>query len=124
MRTRPAILSLLLTIPALASEPWTTQDKVLEGAFIAAMAIDYRQTSDIHRTVPGRCPYYEQNVIMGARPSQAMINRYFLTTTALQIAAVGLLPSGKWRTMAQAFTLGVEVGAIGHNYTIGLKFAY
>ena len=123
MKARPAILTLLLTAPLMAVDTWSTQDKALEGAFIASMAIDYRQTSDIHHTVPGRLPYYEQNVFMGRCPTQATINRYFLASTALQVLAVDLLPS-KYRTVAQALTLGIEVGAIGHNYTIGLKFSY
>ena len=128
MRTRPAILALLLTAPLMAGDPWNTQDKILEGAFIATMAVDYRQTSDIrhYRYTPasdGLC-HHEDNAIMGRHPKQATINRYFIGSTALQIAVVDLLPSGKWRTMAQAFTLGVEVGAIGHNYTLGLKVAF
>jgi hypothetical protein len=125
MSTRPAILAILLTAPLMAGDPWSTQDKALECAFVAAMVVDYRQTSEIHHwdhVCNASGYHYETNCVMGRYPKQATINRYFVVSTALQIVVVHLLPSGKWRTMAQAFTLGIEAGAIGHNYSIGLKF--
>jgi hypothetical protein len=116
MKTRPAILALLLAAPLIASEPWTVQDKAVEGMFVASMVADWRQTSMIHTGT-----WHETNPVMGAHPTQATINRYFLVTTALHAIIADQL-HGKARTAWQAVWIGLEVGTVQHNYAVGIRF--
>ena len=114
-----AILAAILTMPAMAREPWTTQDKILEGIFTASMAMDYRQTSNIHTG-----PWHEENSILGRFPSQASINEYFFATTALHAAITNLLPAGKIRTAWQCAWIGLELGTVERNYRLGIRLNF
>jgi len=66
--------ALCISSALLASDPWPVEDKVLEGVFILAVAIDWKQTSDI-----GNHPeLHERNRLMGRHPSHGAINTYFV----------------------------------------------
>ena len=47
---RRAALALMITLPALAYEPWTGPQIALESAYQGAMLADYFQTSSFHRS--------------------------------------------------------------------------
>jgi hypothetical protein len=120
MRNLAAILTAaILAMPATARDPWSTQDKALEGAFIVSMAMDYRQTSDLHTG-----PWHEENSILGRFPSQATINEYFFATTALHAVVTELLPAGKIRTVWQCAWIGMELGTVERNYRLGIRLNF
>ena len=111
--------ALLLSSTLLASDPWSKQDKLLEGAFIAASVLDWRQTQDI-KNHPS---LYEQNSILGRHPSNKTINAYFATSILLHAAVADQL-HGKWRTAWQAVWVGLEVGTVQRNYELGIRLNF
>ena len=109
----------ILAAPSIAADPWSAQDKALEGVFIATMAMDYRQTSNIHTG-----PWHETNPIMGTHPAQASINEYFFATTALHAVVTELLPAGTIRTAWQCAWIGLELGTVERNYRLGIRLNF
>jgi hypothetical protein len=109
----------ILAAPAIASDPWSAQDKVIEGAFIAALVLDYRQTSNIHAG-----PWHEENSILGRFPTQASINEYFFTSAALHAVVTDILPAGKLRTAWQCAWIGIELGTVERNYRLGIRLNF
>lgn len=106
-------------LPAQAADPWTPADKAREAVFVALMAVDLGQTLDIEH----HPELYETNPILGEHPSRRRIATYFLTTTALHLLAVDALPA-RWRAAVQYVSIGIEAGATGNNYRLGLKLAF
>jgi hypothetical protein len=113
------LLALLLATTCCASQPWTTQDKVLEGAFDAALLMDYRQTSNMHEQ-DWRA---ERNPTMGWRPAQSTINTYFLSAAVLHVVIADQLHGG-WRTAWQAVWIAAEVGTVQRNYRLGIRLNF
>jgi hypothetical protein len=129
---RRAALALMITLPALASEPWTGPQIALESAYQGAMLADYFQTSSFHRSgftvytrtctpgatwytyTPQRMEVFESNPLLGHHPSQAAINQTFLAGAVGHLALSMVLPS-HYRTAFQGVTLGAEVYMISRN---------
>lgn len=110
---------LLLSSTLLAGDPWSKKDKVLEGAFLVATALDWKQTLDIKK----HPNLYEQNSIMGRHPSDATINTYFVSTIVLHALVADQL-HGKWRTAWQATWIGLEIGTVQRNYALGIRLNF
>src|SRR5512145_3387652 len=111
--------ALLLSATLLGGEPWSSKDKLLEGAFVLATALDWRQTRDIKHH-----PHlYEQNRIMGRHPSDTTVDTYFLTTVLLHALVADQL-NGKWRTAWQYTWIGLEVGTVQRNYALGIRLNF
>lgn len=108
--------ALLALAAPLTAQTWNTTDVALESAYQAALLVDWRQTSDIHRYPHA----YERNPILGQHPSQSSINGYF-AASALGHLAVSHLLSGKARTAWQGATIGVELYWVGRNKSLGLS---
>lgn len=114
------LFGLLLSSTLLASaSPWTTKDKVLEGAFVVATALDWRQTLDIKN----HSNLYEQNHVLGRHPSNTTINTYFVTSIVFHAVVADQL-HGKWRTAWQAVWIGLEVGTVQRNYALGIRLNF
>jgi hypothetical protein len=130
---------ILLSGLAHAGEPLSKKDWALEGAFIAALLLDYGQTKDIKNyqtcsggdsifVLPGHTPkpvscssdYYETNPLLGSNPSDARIRNYFLAAGLAHIGITYLLPK-EYRPYWQWGTLILELGYVAHNHQIGLK---
>jgi hypothetical protein len=111
--------ALLLSTALLGGEPWTRKDKLLEGAFVVATAMDWRQTRDI-KNHPG---LHEQNSILGRHPSDRAVDTYFVTSVLLHAVVADQL-SGKWRTAWQAVWIGLEVGTVQRNYALGIRLNF
>lgn len=123
---RTAALILLLAIPAQAD--WTHHDTVLEVAYQIVHAIDYAQTLEIARDDR----YYECNPLLGDRPDSAAVTGYFLLTAIAHPFVSRMLPvkSEIWgvewspRRVWQGVTLGIGVGCVVNNYSIGLSGSF
>jgi hypothetical protein len=102
-----------------AAEPWSTQDKWLEAGDQLALAMDWRQTSEIHK-LSGK---HEMNSVLGLHPQQSTINLYFLGA-GLAHAEVANMLHGKWRTAWQCTWIAIEVGQVQHNYALGIRLNY
>lgn len=99
-----------------AHDPWTVQDTVMEGIFIATLAIDRAQTLDI-KNHPDK---FEGNVFLGNHPTDRRINRHFLTVALLHPAICYALPRNA-RTGFQFVSITVQAYTIGNNFSIGLR---
>ena len=107
---------------ASATQPWSTQDKVLEMGFTASLMMDWGQTRDIKKWSAGS-NRHEENPIMGMHPSNATINNYFISSLVLHAIIADQL-SGKWRTAWQAAWIGLEVGTVQRNYALGIRLNF
>lgn len=111
--------ALLVSSTLLANDLWSTQDKLLEGAFVVATALDWGQTMDI----ANHPDLYERNRILGRHPSNATINTYFATSILIHAVVADQL-HGKWRTAWQATWIGLEVGTVQRNYALGIRLNF
>lgn len=111
--------ALLLSSTLLAGDAWTRNDKILEGAFVLATALDWRQTLDIKN----HPRLYEQNQIMGRHPSDATVNTYFVSSILLHAVVADQL-HGKWRSAWQCVWIGLEVGTVQRNYELGIRLNF
>lgn len=112
----------LLGLLTLHMRPCKAADKTFvanEIAFAALMVLDYKTTLDI-KNHPG---IYETNPILGRHPSDGYIATYFVTAAALQFVVATLLPK-QYQPYFQYVTIGLEVGAVSNNVSMGLKFNF
>lgn len=114
---------------ALRPRAWSSADVTLQAVFVVSMLADWNQTRftiAAHRPVPGKAGlhYQEQNPILGSNPSETRVDVYFLTMTAAHLSIAHLLPQGRWRTAWQLLGLGVQVGAVAHNASMGVGFRF
>ena len=116
------ILIILLFLPAIAlADPWTTGEKVAEGAYLTLHLVDWSQTRYI-ATHPSR--YYESfNSVLGPHPSVGRVNMFFLGTAIAQPIIASLLPSD-WRRAWLAAGIGMEFALTTRNAAIGIKMDY
>ena len=106
-----------LLLPSFAyAEEWTSADIKREVAYQSIAVVDWLQTRNIARDP---C-YYEQNKILGSHPSIARVNQYFALTGIAHYFVSKALPE-KYRIPFQYISIGVEVGAVGHNFSIGIN---
>lgn len=112
-------LAFLLTLPAIAQDPWSKGDCAWEAANAAVAVADWGQTLSIQ----SKAGCWEQNPMIGRHPTRGHVNRYFAASIALHAGIVWMLPR-KWRPTFQAFTLGWEVGIVAHNAHLGLRVTF
>lgn len=117
------LIVLLLSCPAHADE-WTRADTYREVAYLALHVADWGQTlyiSDHPRE------FHENNPILGSHPSRGEVNTYFIATGLLHpVVSYGLkkyAPPG-WSEAWQYVTIGIEVGAVANNLSIGIGFGF
>jgi len=106
----------LISSNAFAHDDWTDADTKREAVFIAMDAIDWAQTRNIARN---QNKWREQNDILGSHPRNGKVDAYF-ATTILAHAAIALVLPTEYRKAFQYITIGVEIGWIQHNYSIGI----
>lgn len=110
------IFFLLISTTAFADE-WTSADTYREGAYQTLAAVDWLQTRNIARA-PTK--YYEQNAILDSHPSVGRVNGYFALTGLAHYFIADALPE-KYRAPFQYVSIGIEVGAVAHNFSIGVS---
>ena len=118
----PIIMAItgLLLISNPNAEPMTHDQKVMQGVYLTAHAIDWGQTRYI-ATHPDE--HGEQNPILGRHPSTDEVGTYFLSTALLHTGITKSLPS-KYRKYWQIFTIGVEVGTVNQNMRLGIGMEF
>ena len=110
------ILALLLVSTSAFADEWSRADTYREAAYLTLHAMDWAQTRYIARNPNQRT---ESNVILGKHPSVLQVDRYFIATGALQFAVAYCLPA-EYRKAFQYILIGVEGGAVIHNFSIGI----
>jgi hypothetical protein len=105
----------LISSPAFADE-WSREDTYREAAYLTLHTLDWAQTREIARNPA----YYEQNMYLGKHPTVRQVDRYFAAMALAHVGVAYLLPS-EWRRPFQYLTIGVELGAVAHNFSIGIS---
>ncbi len=100
-------------------DAWTGMDEAFEVAFVAVAYVDWRQTRAFTQKQYWD-GYYEANPILGKHPSPTTINQTFFCGIVGHYVVARMLPK-KWRNVFQYVTLGLESGAVGHNFQVGIK---
>lgn len=113
-----AIILLITTSSAYADE-WTSTDTKREVAYQSLAVVDWLQTRNIARNPD----YWEQNVLLGNHPSVARVNQYFALTGIAHYFISEALPE-KYRAPFQYISIGVEIGAVAHNFSIGITVKF
>ena len=112
------ILAFLLFVSTSAfADEWTSTDTKREAVYLTLHTLDWAQTRNIARN-PDK--WYEQNAVLGKHPSVSQVDRYFITTGVLQFAIAYYLPA-EYRKAFQYVTIGIEGGAVAHNFSIGIS---
>jgi hypothetical protein len=130
------VLAVLLCVsyPAFAAhDEWTSADTYREAAFFVVDAVDWAQTRNIAKkkssqvllcqsgvTVCDVPTHYEHNILLGNHPSISQVNRYFALGALVHIGLAYALPKD-WRIGFQYVSLGVELGCVNHNHSLGIS---
>ena len=112
------ILVLLISTSSFADE-WTRSDTYREATYLTLLAIDWSQTRNFLRDPH----YYELNPILGKHPSQDKVDAAVILTGLGHYLIARILPT-EYRKAFQYVAIGVELGAVTHNYSIGVEIKY
>lgn len=113
---------LLAAQTAHASDPWRTQDVVLEGLYQTALIADWKQT----RLIAKNPAHYREGTssgLFGSYPSVSDVNRLFVVGSLLHVATVHWLPA-EYRTAFQSVGVTMEMYCIRRNLRIGLNVTF
>jgi hypothetical protein len=101
----------------LEARQWNARDTVLEGAMLALLVVDWRQTRNIaaHPSL-----WEETNPILGAHPSAARVDAWFAASAVAHVAAAYVLPP-RWRTPFQLLSISAEGLCVSRNFAIGIR---
>ncbi len=116
--------ALLALVVATAPRPeaWTTADTVLQGAFVAAVAVDYLQTrSFLLHDNPAES--WEQNPLLGRHPSMTKLTLFCAGGIVAHTAIAYVLPH-PWRTLWQLAWIAVEGATIYGNVQTGVRIEW
>lgn len=128
------LIALLLTLnlsaqaKPLSDHTWTTTDTVLESVIATELLIDWRQTSDYHRTHTLGYPasqwaHEETDPVLGRHPTQATLNQWFAGYVIGHVLIAKLLPVGP-RRMWQGYTLGMELYVTNRNARLNCRLRW
>lgn len=120
---------LLISTPTYALDSWTKQDIILEATWQSLHFIDYGQTLSIAKN-PDR--YYEMNPLLGKHPSTELVHVYMLGGALLHPVITYLLPRKvellgvdfPLRTVWQMISIGMSLGCVVNNASIGLRVEF
>jgi hypothetical protein len=112
------LLILLLLIPSPA-RPWSDQKNLVAASYVVSF-IDWGQTLDISSHPES---FHEINPIMGAHPSRAAVNNYFLASTLFHTALLFTLPDNL-RTLYLKSRLIFQTSLISNNAHIGIQIHF
>ena len=113
------ICIIIFPFAAFASD-WTREDTYRELLWTTLLAVDYGQAMNISRH-PEK--FKEYNPILGKHPSQSSVGLYMLSAAIIHPIISYYLPP-KYRKWWQYISIGVELGAVGNNFSAGIGVTY
>ena len=119
-------LGLALFSTAQAADPWSTQDKVLETAYLTVTTIDCRQTLYMMKYPGGQDgthQYSEGNPLLGSHPSKDTVYLACAAAMVAHVAVTHYLPA-RWRPYWQTAWIAIEAGAVANNVSIGVRIGF
>jgi hypothetical protein len=116
-----SIILLSLSLNTYAdSREWTEEEKRWGATAGALLLADWSTTRNMTRRYNE--DYYEQNPLLGRRPSAGAVNLYFLAVTPAVFLAADYFSDYR-KEILQATSL-IELIVVGNNLRIGLKFQF
>ena|SRR3990167_11441589 len=97
---------------------WSNADSIREITYISLHVTDWMQT---RQGISGGMK--ELNPILGEHPSMGKIDTIVGLSLMGHILISGLLPK-PYRTIFQYITIGIESGAVIHNYNAGVRIEF
>lgn len=124
MRTmKRAILATLAALGSTQSLGMDTDSLTRQWAYTALHVADWAQTRNIARSASVGGSWIETNPILGPRPSQARVNRYFVATLAAHWAiSYNLSPA--LRREWQIGTIALQAIVVRNNYQLGISASF
>ena len=93
----------------------------LQWAYTALHMADWAQT----RRIAADPQWIELNPILGTKPRQVEVNRYFAATLAAHWAIAQALPrEGGYRRAFQQGTVTLQMSIVQRNYSLGIGFKF
>lgn len=122
------LLLLLLALPLKAGDPWTKTEIALETTYQTLLFIDWKQTSEFHRSKIIRADgstyeVHERNMFLGSEPKQSTINLMCLLS-AFGHFALSNAQGHKDRILWQSATVGIELFAVGTNINAKIRIRW
>lgn len=117
---RALLLAALLT-PLAAQAEWTERERLLLGATIGVMAVDWGQTRMIAKKPEQE--FFEYNPLLGKNPTVGEIDTYFAVAMLATWGTAHLLPN-KYRSTFLGAMLLLETTIVIRNHEIGLRMAW
>ncbi len=111
------IITLMITQSCTHSQPWSTQDKILQSTYLSLHTTDWAQT----RNADWSTGLHETNPILGNSPSQSSIDIYFILTGLAHCLVTHILPP-VYRPYWQGLTILLEGYCVGKNFQLGMSF--
>jgi hypothetical protein len=119
---KTVLITFILVLASLTasaqSNDWTNTDMAMQATVTAALIVDWHQTRE---AMANPQAYREMNPMIGH--SARAVNQYFAGAIIGSAALAYVLPQ-PWRERFQAGTLAVEIVAIGHNKSLGLRVSF
>ena len=120
MLKKSLLLTLLMLSPMKAGDPWTKKEITLETAYQVLLFIDWKQTSEYHRSKiiysdGSTYEIFERNPLLGTHPKQSTINTACLLSSIGHLAISNVL-SHKKRNLWQSITVGIELFVVSNNH--------
>ena len=124
---RTLLISLFLLLPLKADDRWTKTEITLEVAYQLALFVDWKQTSEFHRSTiyyPDGSTYtiHERNWLLGENPKQSAINIACLVSSLGHLWISHML--GHDRIVWQTATLSIELLVVNNNFNAGVKIRW
>jgi hypothetical protein len=124
-----ALLLSFVACSTLQHDPWTTEDKMLEGTWQTLHAIDWSQTLNISDREDR---YHEINPLIGEHPSRTKVNTVMGAAALLHPIVVNWLPRKvkvfgfdlPARAIFQSISISSTGGLVTSNFDIGLRITF
>jgi hypothetical protein len=130
--TQYLIISLIITfsIPASAeykfANNWDKEDTAYQATFLAITTVDWMQTRWMvkHDWQWDGEYYHELNPVLGDYPSLETVDTYIPLAMVAHTLVAMAIPNKTYRRIWQCLWIGVEGGAVYHNYSTGVKLEF
>jgi len=94
-------------------------DYMMEATWQFLNIVDWRQT----RVIVTSDKYYEGGGVLNKHPTMREVNGYFATMSLIHFGGINLLPK-PWKRSVQMAMIGVRLGVVLHNYSIGVRWRW
>ena len=103
---------------------WNTEQKVVFSSFVGASIIDYKMTEYAlsKKGLDGEYLYYEANPLLGKRPSDLQLGVAQLIGIGSFYYFIGKSPDNELTKAITYGILGIRLGVIIHNDSVGIGF--